>query len=243
MRAFLFILMISGFAWAQDDYAIDHYLEFDARVHAQPDGDYTERFYVNSADNSYYALHRDIKSAPLNFFFVAHTRVFMQALFPFQEVFLEKSYRFESDNRFARPKNPNRKLKRFAISPPRDTIIDGRNLVYIHFYKKERKKVKDSLWAKLIIDESRADFLALFANQLPYELWSANRRIPKGLLIEEHHYDGKNLKFSRKLKNAVPVPTTFTVPRPRYRVRQGAVVAPPSMGAQLYSPSNGPTGW
>jgi hypothetical protein len=246
MRAWLFILLISGLAAAQDDYTIDHYLEYDVNVHDHEGADFEERYYVNSADNSYNAMHRNPSATPSNFFFESYGKFVMHTFRAYDVYLTDAFYSFAGEHPYTRNVNWKRIAKNYTMSPVRDTVIEGRSLIYVHLYKNKKEKKgkkgqeENVLSVKMVFDPTQSSFHPLLTHPLSFQMWKSKGGVPKGMLVAEYFYDGKNvLKLSRTLKNAVPISTTFKVPRPRYRVRQGAVVAPYSSGTRKYTPSSG----
>ncbi|HRN99269.1 MAG TPA: hypothetical protein PLA69_08170, partial [Flavobacterium sp.] len=70
------------------------------------------------------------------------------------------------------------------------------------------------------------------------EIWLTRGGIPNGTLVEQHMYDENNVhRSTRKLLAKTPNKMRVQIPKPNYKVIQGAVVSPYS-GTRYYQPGS-----
>lgn len=233
MNRFLLILLMAAAANAQDVYSFDVCMEYEIIVHDKPNANRLEKYYVNSADNLYHIVHYASETMQYNLYFVHYDKRWSRG---------KKGYRSDGTlifNETFVAGNPYKyQRNNYAFSPIGDTVLNGRALKYVRFFSTKPKRIKKKKLYSAIMFFEPGPALPLLWHPTAMEIWLTRGGIPNGTLVEQHMYDENNVhRSTRKLLAKTPNKMRVQIPKPNYKVIQGAVVSPYS-GTRYYQPGS-----
>lgn len=193
----IFFLLFSIAGFSQRTYTFDYSLKYE-RVTKADTIPQEVFYYINSKQNSYRLMVREMDSLQYELSFVDENGLYFRVSAKKKD-FKQALFLNASCDYVTAYYNPYKSVvKNYDFYKLKDTIIDDKKLAHYVYKAVSLKKEKREKWQRLnyIIDTSYSEMKPLLPYATAYEEWKINHFLPNGIMKERYYTTLKGEKDS-----------------------------------------------